>query len=253
MRPNTTLVINTKGGSGKTTVTTNLASYFASKRIPTAVMDFDPQGSTLAWLGARSAEAFRIHGANAAPQRTGLRSFAMQVPSDTRQLIIDAPAGASGMLLQDMLARADALLIPVASSAIDIRATANFIRDLMLSGPLSPRLRARNIRLGVVANKVRKSMPVYEPLERFLGSLKLPLLTRLADSDAYLKAAETGLGIFEMEFSQSFAEREQFMPIAEWAERGRNGAQPFPADERVVPLRVPPRVSSARGDSASPR
>ncbi len=246
MRPNTTLVINTKGGSGKTTVTTNLASYFASKRVPTAVMDFDPQGSTLAWLVVRSAEAFRIHGANAAPQRTGLRSFAMQVPSDTRQLIVDAPAGASGMLLQDMLARADSILIPVASSAIDIRATANFIRDLMLTG----RLRARNIRLAVVANKVRKSMPVYEPLERFLGSLKLPLLTRLADSDAYLKAAETGLGIFEMDYSQSFAEREQFLPIAEWAERGR---APQPAEEKVVALRVLPRFSSVRGDSASPR
>lgn len=245
MRPNTTLVINTKGGSGKTTVTTNLASYFASKRIPTAVMDFDPQGSTLAWLGVRSAEAPRIHGANAAPQRTGLRSFAMQVPSETRQLIIDAPAGASGMLLQDMLARADAILIPVASSAIDIRATANFIRDLMLSG----RLRARNIRLGVIANKVRKSMPVYEPLERFLGSLKLPLLTRLADSDAYLKAAETGLGIFELDYSQTYAEREQFMPVVEWVERGRSA----PAEEKIVALRPTLRVPSARGDIASPR
>jgi chromosome partitioning protein len=246
MRPNTTLVINTKGGSGKTTVTTNLASYFASKRIPTAVMDFDPQGSTLAWLGVRSAEAPRIHGANAAPQRTGLRSFAMQVPTDTRQLIVDAPAGASGMLLQDMLARADAILIPVASSAIDIRATANFIRDLMLSG----RLRARNIRLGVIANKVRKSMPAYEPLERFLGSLKLPLLTRLSDSDAYLKAAETGLGIFELDYSQSYAEREQFMPVVEWVENGRAAA---PVDEKIVALRPPLRVSSVRGDTASPR
>ena len=246
MKPNTTLVINTKGGSGKTTVTTNLASYFASKRVPTAVMDFDPQGSTLAWLGVRGPQAFRIHGANAAPQRTGLRSFAMQVPADTRQLIIDAPAGASGMLLQDMLARADAILIPVASSAIDIRATANFIRDLLLSG----RIRARNLRLGVVANKVRKSMPVYEPLERFLSSLKLPLLTRLSDSDAFLKAAETGLGIYEMDFSQSFAEREQFQPIVEWVENGRSFPQ---AEEKVVALRVPPRFPSVRGDIAAPR
>ena len=33
MRMNTTLVINPKGGSGKTTVTTSLASYFASKSV----------------------------------------------------------------------------------------------------------------------------------------------------------------------------------------------------------------------------
>ena len=246
MRPNTTLVVNTKGGSGKTTVTTNLASYFAAKRVPTAVMDFDPQGSTLAWLATRSAQAPRIHGANAAPQRTGLRSFAMHVPAETRQLIIDAPAGASGMLLQDMLSRADSIVVPVASSAIDIRATANFIRDLMLSG----RVRARNIRLAVVANKVRKSMPVYEPLERFLTSLKLPLLARLSDSDAYLKAAESGVGIFEMEYAQSYVEREQFLPLVEWVEGGRT-----PVDDKVLQFRptLSQRLSSARGDAASPR
>lgn len=249
MRANTTLVINTKGGSGKTTVTTNLASYFAAQRIPTAIMDFDPQGSSLAWLALRDPQLPRIHGCNAAPQRTGLRSFAMHVPAGTRQLIIDAPAGASGVLLQDMLARADAVLIPVASSTIDIRATANFIRDLLLTGPVSPRLRARTLRLGVIANKVRKSMPVYEPLERFLASLSLPLLARLSDADAFLKAAETGHGIFEMEFSQSFAEREQFQPIAEWVELGRGGA----AAEKVLPFRPPPRASSVRGDIASPR
>lgn len=251
MRPNTTLVINSKGGSGKTTVTTNLASYFAAHNAPTAVMDFDPQGSTLGWLAARSAQLPRIHGCNAAPQRTGLRSFSMHVPAGTRQLIIDAPAGASGLLLQDMLARADALLIPVASSAIDIRATANFIRDLLLYGAVSARLRARTLRLGVIANKVRKSMPVYEPLERFLGSLNLPLLTRLSDSDTYLKAAEAGLGVFEMDFSQSMAEREQFLPVAEWVERGRQ--QPgAAADEKVLPFK-PLRAPSVRSDIASPR
>jgi chromosome partitioning protein len=251
VRPNTTLVINSKGGSGKTTVTTNLASYFASRSVPTAVMDFDPQGSTLGWLGARSTQLPRIHGCNAAPQRTGLRSFAMHVPAGIRQLVIDAPAGASGILLQDMLARADAILIPVASSAIDIRATANFIRDLLLSGSVSARLRARSLRLGVIANKVRRSMPVYEPLERFLSSLNLPLLSRLSDSDTFLKAAETGVGVFEMDFSQSVSEREQFLPVAEWVERGHQPAGAAP-EEKVLPFK-PLRASSVLGDIASPR
>src|SRR5438270_3944073 len=75
MRMNTTLVINSKGGSGKTTVTTNIASYFAARNIPTAIMDYDPQGSCLNWLRLRPALAARIHGANAAPQKGGrLRS-----------------------------------------------------------------------------------------------------------------------------------------------------------------------------------
>src|SRR5258707_10327025 len=103
----------------------------------------------------------RIHGANAAPAKAGrMRSMDMRVPEDTRHLVIDAPAGTSGLLLQEMLSRTDCILIPVAPSAIDIHATANFVRDLLLVG----RIRTRNIQLAVVANRVRSSMPVYQPL-----------------------------------------------------------------------------------------
>jgi chromosome partitioning protein len=215
MRTNTTLVINPKGGSGKTTVATTLASYFAANGAVTALMDFDPQGSTMNWLRLRPAHARKIHGANAAPQKTGLRTLGMHVPAGTQQLIIDAPAGAAGLALQDMLSRAHCILIPVAPSSIDIHATANFIRDLLLTG----KVRANNIRLGVVANRVRKANPVYEPLERFLKALNLPLLARVGDSEVFVTAAETGVGIFEMDFALSATERGQFQPIVEWVDR----------------------------------
>jgi chromosome partitioning protein len=227
MRANTTLVINPKGGSGKTTVAINLASCFAANGVATAVMDYDSQGSSLNWLRIRPAHAPRIHGANAAPQKTGLRSLGMHVPAASEQVIIDAPAGASGLVLQEMLARAHCILIPVAPSAIDIHATANFIRDLLMTGTV----RANSIRIGVVANRVRQANPLYEPLERFLRSLNLPLLARLSDSDVFLAAAESGLGIFEMDFTVSGAERAQFRPIAEWVDR-----QPTAAAARPAPL-----------------
>lgn len=214
MRTNTTLVINSKGGAGKTTVTTNLASYFAANNVPAAIMDYDAQGSSMNWLRLRPPHAPKIHGANAAPLKTGLRSIGMHVPGHIRQLVIDAPAGASGLLLQELLSRAHCILVPVQPSSIDIHATANFVRDLLLGG----RLRARNIRLAVVANRVRRSTPVYQPLERFLGSLGLPFLARLSDSEAYVEAAETGVGIFEMDPSACAPERDQFMPIVEWVD-----------------------------------
>jgi chromosome partitioning protein len=223
MRTNTTLVINPKGGSGKTTVATNLASYFAANGIATAVMDYDPQGSTMNWLRMRPAHARKIHGANAAPQKTGLRTLGMHVPAGTEQLIIDAPAGTSGLALQEMLSRAHCILIPVAPSAIDIHATANFIRDLLLTG----KIRANNIRLGVVANRVRKANPVYQPLERFLNALNLPLLARVSDSEVFVAAAEAGVGIFEMDFAVSATERGQFLPIAEWVDE-LPAARPVP-------------------------
>jgi chromosome partitioning protein len=210
---NTTLVINPKGGSGKTTVTINLASYFAAANVPAAVMDYDPQGSSLNWLRLRSPHAARIHAANAARhQGMQLRSMAMYVPEQTQQLIIDAPAGASGVVLQEMLERASCILVPVPPSPIDIHATAKFVVEVLDSA----RLKSRRLPIAIVANKVRRSMPQYAPFDWFLDTLKIPLLARLVDSDVYLKAAEGGVGIFEMDPGLAAAERRQFMPIVEW-------------------------------------
>ena len=212
---NTTLVLNPKGGSGKTTITLNLASYFAANGVATTVMDYDPQGSSLNWLRLRPPHAAAIHGANAAKiKSTKLRSMAMFVPPETEQLIIDAPAGASGVLLQEMLDRASCLIVPVPPSAIDIHATANFVRDVLFSA----KMRSRELPLAIVANKVRRSMPRYQPLDWFLESLGLKLTARLIDSDVFLKAVECGFGIFEMEPSLAIAECKQFMPIVEWVE-----------------------------------
>ena len=232
-----TLVINAKGGVGKTTITTNLASYFASRGIPTTIADYDPQSSSLNWLAQRSAELPTIHGADLAVRAgLALQNGRRQIPLATRQLIIDAPAGPSRLLLQDLMQRTQSVLIPVAPSAIDIHATANFVRDLLLIG----RLRSRNIRLGVVANRVRRASPVYQPLERFLGSLGLPFLTRLSDSEVFVLAAESGVGIFEMDPLASAAEREQFMPIVEWADPDHR----LRAENKIIELSRPSWVRS---------
>ena len=245
MKMNTTLIINSKGGSGKTTIATNLASCFAARGAATALMDYDPQGSSMGWLRLRSGPGPRIHGANAAPQKGGrIRSVEMYVPADTQQLVIDAPAGASGLLLQEILAKPDCIIIPVAPSAIDIHATAKFVGDLLLTG----RIRARNIRLAVVANRVRSSMPVYQPLERFLASLGLPFLARISDSDAYIRAAETGVGIFEMDPLTAAAECEEFMPIVEWVDQPRLEAT---AERKVIDLAQRRSIERDRPPSAS--
>jgi len=215
MSMNTTLVINAKGGVGKTTITTNLASYFASRNEPTTIADFDPQSSSLNWLKQRPPEATKIHGADLAPRHgAGLQGARRQIPRETRQLILDAPAGPSRLLLQDLLARTQSILIPVAPSAIDIHATANFIKELLLVG----QVRFRNIRLAVLANRVRSSKPVYEPLERFVASLGITFLTRVSDSDVYVEAAETGLGIYDLPADRCMAEQEEFLPIVRWAQ-----------------------------------
>ena len=210
---NTTLVVNPKGGCGKTTIASNLAAAFAADNIPVTLMDYDPQGSSLTWLRSRSPQSPRIHAANGAPEKFGrLRSFEMYVPPETRQLVIDAPAGSNGLLLNEMLERAHCVIVPVVPSVIDIRATEAFIKDLLAM----PKVRAGSVRVGIVANKVRPSMPAYQPLLRFLVSMQTRLLARLLDSDMYLRAVESGVGIFEMDPGQTAVERRQFAPIVDW-------------------------------------
>jgi cellulose biosynthesis protein BcsQ len=229
---NTTLVINPKGGSGKTTVTLNLASYFAVNNIPVTVMDYDPQGSSLNWVRLRTPHAPRIYSGNAARQQgCTLRSMAMYVPAHTQQLLVDAPAGASGIVLQEMLDRASCIIIPLPPSAIDIHATARFVKNELHTA----RMRARRVPVAVVANKVRRSMPRYQPLDWFLDALDLKLLARLADSDVFLQAAETGVGIFEMDPALSSAECKQFMPIVQWVE-SKDPVQVPPAERNVYTM-----------------
>jgi len=232
----TILVINSKGGAGKTTVSTNLACYYACQKSRTAIMDYDPQGSSLQWLRARPAHVENIHGANAAPPKgsTPLSSIKAWIPENTETLIIDAPAGVKGLLLKDLVRRSNFILIPVAPSPIDIHATADFVKDLFLSGG------ARNsgAQVAVVANRVRNSSPGYEPLERFLTALRLPFLSKISDSDNYIRAAEKGLGVFEMDEASTLAERQEFLPIFRWLDgHAVPVSQPI-SQETILPQKV---------------
>jgi chromosome partitioning protein len=212
----TILVINSKGGAGKTTLTTNVASYYANQKSRTAIMDFDPQGSSMQWLRHRPGHVESIHGAHAAPPNGAapLNSHKAWIPDNTETLIIDAPAGIKGLMLKDLVRRASYILIPVTPSPIDIHATADFVKDLFLVGGA----RSTKAKIAVVANRVRNSSPSYDALERFLSALQLPFLTRISDSDNYIRAVEKGLGVFEMEETTTLAERQEFLPIFRWLE-----------------------------------
>jgi len=209
----TILVLNSKGGCGKTTLATNLSSLYTAGGLKTVLMDYDPQGSSLQWHRLRSEKLPPIHLIDATRTRTGqTRSWQLAVPSDTERLIIDAPAGVGGLMLQEMLRRTDVIVVPVAPSPIDIHATSDFIKVLLLVG----KVRSLGVHVGVVANRVRRNTPLYEPLQRFLSSLKIPFITSLTDTDNYIRAAEAGMGIYELADDEALLEREQWLPLARW-------------------------------------
>jgi chromosome partitioning protein len=243
----TILVINSKGGSGKTTLSTNLASYYASKKCKTALMDYDPQGSSMQWLRLRPSHIEKIHGANAAPPKGAAiqRSLQAWVPTDTEVLIMDAPAGAKGLLLQELVRKANYIIIPVAPSPIDIHATADFIKDLYLVGGV----RSSTAKIAVVANRVRSDSPaMYASLENFLSALKLPILTSISDSNRYLQAVAKGFGVFEMDEIVTAKERRELLPIMKWLEGHVPNKHGVRSDNKVINLEDSRKWKAYRAD-----
>lgn len=191
------VLANSKGGCGKTTLATNLAAHFAASGKSTALIDFDPQGSSMQWLQARHRGLGGIHGVAAYSQlANSTRTYVMRkLPGETERVIIDTPAGLKSNALSDMIRDTDIMIIPVTPSPIDIRATTSFIKEVLLS----PAFRARPILVGAVANRVRRNTLVYSKLELFLRSLKIPFVTSLRDTQFYVRASEHGLGLTDMQ------------------------------------------------------
>lgn len=212
------LVINAKGGCGKTTIATNLASYYARQGRGTVLIDHDPQGSAMQWLSLRSNEAKPIHGVSAhRPVVSGVtRSFLMRIPDGAERVVLDAPAGVQGHQLIELMREIDAILIPVLPSPIDIHAASRFIQDLLLVA----KVRARNIRVGVVANRVRENTKVYQSLEKFLNSLNIPFVARLRDTQNYVRAAELGVGIHDLKRAGVNQDQRQWEALIRWLEHG---------------------------------
>ena len=210
------IVINTKGGCGKTTIATNLASHYASQGFATALMDYDPQGSSSRWLKLRPRDKEEIHGINAhqRPSMQTTRVWQMRIPAETERLIIDAPAGVTGEDLHNFVQQVDTILIPALPSPIDIHSATAFIKDLLLIG----KVRSLGVRVGVIANRTRKNTLVYKSLERFLTSLNLPFITSLRDTQHYVHAFERGIGIQEMWDKRVESDKSNWIPVMNWLE-----------------------------------
>lgn len=207
------LVLNAKGGCGKTTIATNLAGYYAQQNKVTALLDYDPQGSSMKWLSLRDTSRPDIQGIAAYQRRRGVtRSYQMRLSEKVDYVVVDAPAGLSGLQLLDYLNMVDTVLLPVLPSPIDIHSAAHFIQDLLLIG----KVRSRGIRVGIVANRVRKNTLIFKDLEKFLDTLGLPLVSTLRDSQNYIRAAEQGLSIHELQGNRLLPEQERWAPLLEW-------------------------------------
>jgi chromosome partitioning protein len=210
------VVLNPKGGSGKTTIAINLASYLASRQQKPVLMDLDPQGSSLRWVRKRHANQAPIQ-VVAAFENDGrtTRSFQLRVPASATHVIVDTPAALEAPELPDITRGADKILVPVLPSDIDIHACSRCIRDLLLVA----KVRREDDRIGVIANRVRRNTLGYQTLVRFLQTLGIPIVATIRDSQNYVRAAEFGIGVHEMKSYIAREDVEHWAPLIEWLEK----------------------------------
>ena len=210
---NRIVILNPKGGCGKSTLATNIAACYAKRGQPPAIMDFDPQGSSIAWLERRPSDLPRIHGIAAyRKSMQATRSWQLRVPDDTVNLVIDSPAGLTHDALRDLTRDSSSILVPVLPSSMDIHAASRCIADLLLVAKVN-----RNERkLAVVANRTRKNTKSFSRLMRFLDSLGIPIIAVLRDSQNFVHSAEQGVGLHEMQPSRVAPDVEQIERIVDW-------------------------------------
>jgi chromosome partitioning protein len=207
------LVLNPKGGSGKTTVATNLASYFASQGDRPLLIDNDPQGSSIRWLKKRTTGQAHIHGTAAFERNSRVtRAWQMRVPADAQHVVVDTPAAVPPQDLPEMTKNADVIIVPVLPSDIDIHACSKCIADLLLIA----KVKRHENRIGVIANRVKRNTLIYQSLMRFLVTLRIPVIATLRDSQNYVRAAELGVGLHEMKRTTVAQDLLDWDPLLYW-------------------------------------
>lgn len=213
----TILILNPKGGCGKSTLATNIAGYFALQGKRVALADCDQQGSSRDWLAIRPERMAKIELAD-------LKNGTLQVGKSTEILVMDSAAGLHDKKLVNIARAAQTVVIPVLPSPIDIRAAEHFLAELV---SLRNRI-SRKIKIATVANRVREDTIVAAKLEYYLEKLrlpnggKIPFMTVLRASQNYINAADSGLTIFELVPSKTYYDREQWEPLLRWLSSSRS-------------------------------
>jgi chromosome partitioning protein len=197
----TLLVANPKGGSGKTTLATNLAGYFAGRGYHVVLSDMDRQKSALKWLATRPVSLPFVNGLN------GRSDHLISLSADIN--IIDSPAGLRGEKLKDAVKAADWIIVPMQSSVFDIAATEKFLDVLRAEKPV----RKGKAFVVMVAMRIDARTKSAALLEKYLDEAGFPVKAHLSDAQIYKESAETGFSIFDMPTSKASKHKGQWLDL----------------------------------------
>lgn len=194
----TLLVANPKGGSGKTTLATNLAGYLASTGRRVALMDMDRQRSASAWLDLRAEDLPAI--------------AHFQAGATPDWLVIDSPAGLHGKMLERSLKLASRVVVPIAPSMYDMAASQDFLEALKAEKSV----RKGRLFVGVVGMRIDPRTRMGLTLQEFLDQQELPVLAYLRYAQSYVNAAFEGKSLFDLPHHLASRELEQWDYLINW-------------------------------------
>ena len=198
------VVANPKGGVGKTTLSTNVAGYFAARGHAVMLGDVDRQQSARTWLAMRPSGLPRI-----ASWETSHDEI-VRPPKGTTHVVLDTPAGLHGRRLDEVMKLADMVLIPLQPSIFDIHATHDFVRQLLAHK------RSAKVTLAIVGMRTREGTIATDQLRGFLEGVHVPLLGFLRDTQNYVHLAAHGLTLWDVASSRFERDVEQWQPITRW-------------------------------------
>lgn len=203
-----TVVMNPKGGVGKSTIATNLAGYFANRGKSVMLGDVDRQQSAREWLKMRPAQVAPIQSWDIEAGKTA------KLPKGTTHAVIDTPAGMHGKLQGTVIKNANRVIVPLQASMLDILATRSFLEALANDKAV----RDSDALVGVVGMRVDSRTRSYDELQRFLEGLGLPVLGNLRNTQNYVQLAARGLTLFDLNPARVEQDLEQWKPILKWLE-----------------------------------
>lgn len=206
----TTLVASSKGGCGKSTLVTQLASHWAQKGQHTAIVDADRQGSSFRWAALRPDNVPGVLGFE------GGRRSLQKLPPDTAHLLIDTPAGVRERDLEPYLDIADVLLVPVLPSSFDLHATLDFLAELQTI----KRIQRGKLPVALVANRLKPWTHASQDAVTELNEASpFPVVAQLRDSQAYVLLTALGKGIFDYQSEQVRNHQQDWKPLLRWIKR----------------------------------